>query len=73
MWLNYAIFEEQMAKDMERTHQVYLQALDIIPHKIFTFAKLWIMAAHFHIRRGDLPTARKVFGTALGKCPKEKV
>jgi len=42
-----------------------------VPHKQFTFAKLWLMYARFEVRRLDLPAARKVLGTAIGMCPKE--
>jgi crooked neck len=43
----------------------------LVPHKQFTFAKLWLMYARFEVRRLDLPAARKVLGTAIGMCPKE--
>jgi crooked neck len=43
----------------------------LVPHKQFTFAKLWLMYARFEVRRLDLPAARKVLGTAVGMCPKE--
>lgn len=31
------------------------------------------MFAKFEIRRLDLPAARKIMGTAIGMCPKEKL
>lgn len=43
----------------------------LVPHKQFTFAKLWLMYARFEVRRLDLPAARKVLGAAVGMCPKE--
>lgn len=43
----------------------------LVPHKQFTFAKLWLMYAQFEVRQLDLPAARKVLGTAIGMCPKE--
>ena len=43
----------------------------LVPHKQFTFAKLWLMYARFEVRQLDLPAARKVLGTAIGMCPKE--
>jgi crooked neck len=43
----------------------------LVPHKQFTFAKLWLMYARFEVRRLDLPAARKVLGAAAGMCPKE--
>ena len=42
-----------------------------MPHKQFTFAKLWLLYAKFETRRLDLKTARKALGTAIGMCPKE--
>jgi crooked neck len=45
--------------------------ISLIPHKQFTFAKLWIMFARFEVRRLDLSAARKIMGTAIGMCPKE--
>jgi crooked neck len=72
IWINYAIFEE-MEGFPSRAQEVYENALKIIPHSIFTFSKLWILYAHFQIRKKDLDFARVVFGNAIGKCPREKV
>ncbi|KAH6906764.1 pre-mRNA-splicing factor CLF1 [Coprinopsis sp. MPI-PUGE-AT-0042] len=71
LWLNYALFEEIETKDYTRSREIYQTAAKLIPHKQFTFAKLWIMYAKFEIRRLDLPTARKILGAAIGMCPKE--
>ncbi|CCO36421.1 Pre-mRNA-splicing factor CLF1 [Rhizoctonia solani AG-1 IB] len=71
LWLNYAVFEEIEAKDVARTRQIYQTILRLLPHKSFTFAKLWIQAARFEIRQLDLPAARKLLGAAIGMCPKE--
>eukprot|EP00210_Caulerpa_lentillifera_P002945 g2812.t1 len=73
LWINYALFEELDTKDMDRTRLVYRACLDLIPHKKFTFAKIWIFAAYFEIRQGRLEAARKLLGTAIGMAPKEKV
>ena len=73
LWIYYALYEELVAKDVDRTRQVYKACLDIIPHNKFTFAKVWIMYAHFEVRQRDLPSARKALGTTLGKCPKPKL
>ena len=45
--------------------------MTLVPHKRFTFSKLWLMFAKFEIRRLDLPAARKILGTGIGMCPKE--
>ncbi|TDL23201.1 protein prenylyltransferase [Rickenella mellea] len=73
LWLYYALFEEICAKDYERARQVYRTALTVVPHKNFTFAKLWLAFAYFEVRQMDLLAARKVLGGAIGMCPKEKL
>ncbi|KAF8480000.1 pre-mRNA-splicing factor CLF1 [Russula ochroleuca] len=71
LWLDYALFEEIETKDFSRTSEIYQTALRLVPHKQFSFAKLWLMYARFEVRRLDLPAARKVLGTAIGMCAKE--
>lgn len=60
-----------------RSHHIsecmYRACLGIIPHAKFTFAKIWIMAAHFEIRQKDLKAARTILGNAIGRAPKDKV
>jgi len=73
LWIYYAVFEELSMKDVDRSRQVLKEALKIVPHKHFSFAKLWVMAAHLEVRCKDLAAARKVFGRAIGEGPKEKV
>ncbi|CAK1354855.1 Pre-mRNA-splicing factor clf1 [Cercospora beticola] len=73
LWLFYAIYEELTTKDLERAQQVYDEALKIVPHKKFTFAKLWMLKAQFHLRRHELDRARKTMGMAIGLCPKNKL
>ena len=58
-------------QDYERTRQIYQTAIKLVPHKIFTFAKLWLLFARFEVRRLDLPAARKILGAGIGMCPKE--
>ncbi|KAK3745548.1 hypothetical protein QZH41_012464 [Actinostola sp. cb2023] len=73
LWINYCLYEELIAQDMDRTRKVYQACLDIIPHKKFTFAKLWLLYAQFEIRQKNLKAARQALGTAIGKCPKDKL
>ncbi|KAM6433003.1 crooked neck-like protein 1 [Rhynochetos jubatus] len=73
LWINYALYEELEAKDAERTKQVYQACLELIPHKKFTFAKMWLLYAQFEIRQKNLPLARRALGTSIGKCPKNKL
>jgi hypothetical protein len=58
------------AEDMERAREVYRACLKLLPHRAFTFGKVWIMAAQFEIRALRLDAARKILGMALGMCPK---
>jgi crooked neck len=76
LWINYALFEEMVARDIERTRAVYKGLLDTIPHGAFSFAKAFALAAHFEVRQLDLPAARRIMGQAVGRCGrlgKEKV
>uniref|UniRef100_A0A6M2DU41 Putative cell cycle control protein crooked neck n=1 Tax=Xenopsylla cheopis TaxID=163159 RepID=A0A6M2DU41_XENCH len=73
LWINYAVFEELNTWDVERTRQIYRTCLDLIPHKIFTFSKIWLLYAQFEIRCKNLQQARKTLGMALGVCPRDKL
>ncbi|XP_014288720.1 protein crooked neck [Halyomorpha halys] len=73
LWINYALYEELEAEDEDRTRQIYRTCLDIIPHKTFTFSKIWLLYAQFEIRHKNLSTARKTLGMALGVCPRDKL
>jgi crooked neck len=57
LWINYALYEELGTEDVERTREVYKECLKLIPHKKFTFAKIWLMAAQFEIRQRNLKSA----------------
>ena len=41
LWINYVLYEELTVKDAVQTRSVYQACLDIIPHKLFTFGKIW--------------------------------
>lgn len=73
LWIFYALFVETSAADPARARQIYTKALELIPHSKFTFAKLWILAAHFEVRQGELGSARKLLGQAIGRCPKDRL
>jgi len=73
LWLRYAVFEELRVKDAGRARQVLAECRRVVPHAEFTFAKLWVHAAHLEVRAGDLPAARKLLGQAIGRCPKDKL
>ncbi|KAG6803599.1 protein crooked neck [Apis mellifera caucasica] len=73
LWINYALFEELDTEDIERCRQVYRACLELIPHKHFTFSKIWLYYANFEIRQKNLTAARKTLGMALGICPRDKL
>jgi crooked neck len=73
LWIFYALWEEMENKDVDRARQIYQECLKLIPHKKFTFAKIWLMKAQFDIRQMDLQAARKTLGQAIGMCPKDKL
>ncbi|KAI9173934.1 hypothetical protein LWI28_009080 [Acer negundo] len=60
------------AGDMEQTRDVYRVCLKLIPHKKFSFAKIWLLAAQFEIRQLNLNGAGQILGNAIGKAPKDK-
>lgn len=51
----------------------YRECIKLIPHKKFSFAKMWLLAAQFEIRQKTLKAARQILGNAIGKAPKDKV
>jgi len=73
LWLRYAIFEELIAKNATAARDVLASCRKLLPHASFTFAKVWVHAAHFEVRQGELGAARKLLGNAIGRCPKEKL
>ena len=73
LWINYALFEELEAGDLERAREVYRECLKLIPHKVFSFSKIWVMASEFEIRQKRLDSARKILGLAIGLAPKDKI
>ena len=73
LWIFYVLWEETVGKDLERTRQIYNECLKLIPHKQFTFAKIWLLKAHFEVRQMNLPAARKTLGQAIGVCSKDKL
>ncbi|KAK5153534.1 NineTeen Complex (NTC) component [Oleoguttula sp. CCFEE 6159] len=73
LWIFYALWEEMENKDTDRARQIYQECLKLIPHKHFTFAKIWLMKAQFEVRQMELQAARKTLGAAIGMCPKDKL
>lgn len=73
LWIFFALWEETEARNPERARQVYDTCLQLIPHRTFTFAKVWLHKAHFEVRQGELGAARKTLGRAIGMCPKDRL
>jgi crooked neck len=73
LWIYYATYEELTNDDLERAAEIYQTCLNVIPHKHFTFSKVWINAAKVHVRMKNMPVARKILGRAIGLCGKEKI
>ena len=73
LWIYYAVYEELTNQDLDRASQIYQTCLKVIPHKQFTFSKIWIYAAKVYVRQKDLAAARKVLGRAIGLCGKERI
>jgi len=68
LWIAYVLYTEVDCNDAVYTRSIYQRVLQLIPVKKFTFAKLYILAAQFELRQGDLSTCRKLLGTAIGVC-----
>ncbi|KAJ4367587.1 NineTeen Complex (NTC) component [Neocucurbitaria cava] len=73
LWLFYAVWEETVSGDLARTRQIYEECIRLIPHKRFTFAKVWLQYAHFEVRQRQITPARKLLGQSIGLCPKDKL
>eukprot|EP00927_Polykrikos_kofoidii_P002117 TRINITY_DN10821_c0_g1_i1.p1 TRINITY_DN10821_c0_g1~~TRINITY_DN10821_c0_g1_i1.p1 ORF type:complete len:679 (-),score=158.26 TRINITY_DN10821_c0_g1_i1:131-2167(-) len=73
LWIYYALFEELQTGDLDKARAVYDALVKIVPHKQFSFAKLWKLYAEFEVRRLDLDRARKIFGRAIAECGKERI
>ncbi|RMD40823.1 hypothetical protein DV735_g4294, partial [Chaetothyriales sp. CBS 134920] len=73
LWIFYALWEEMIGNDIDRARQIYQEALKLIPHKKWTFAKIWLAKAQFEIRQMQLQAARKTLGQAIGMCAKDKL
>ena len=73
LWIFYAVYEELETRDLDRAAQIYAAAIKLVPHKKFTFAKIWVLKAQFELRQNQLDRARKTMGMAIGLSPKNKL
>lgn len=47
--------------------------LKMVPHKQFSFAKVWKLYAEFEVRQLELDRARRIYGRAIAECQKERI
>lgn len=66
IWVKYALWEEFTNSNVDNSRNVWKNCLKIIPHKEFTFSKVWIGYAEFELRNSHLTSCRKVLGRAIG-------
>lgn len=73
LWIRCLTYLELEAGNIDLCRNLYERLLnEVIPHKHFTFSKIWLMYSQFEIRQKDLSKARKILGKSLGLCPKRK-
>lgn len=73
LWINYAVFEELLNNNSDISDKIYKLALSLIPHKIFTFSKMWILYSQYLIRKKQINEHRLLLGKSIGFCPNEKI
>lgn len=73
LWLFYALFEETVAGDRARANRVYSEAIQVVPHENFTFAKLWLQYGYFLLRNEDYSGCRTLLDSALETCSKPRL
>ncbi|KAK0587572.1 hypothetical protein LWI29_025053 [Acer saccharum] len=64
---------EEICIENESYDILIRECLKLIPHKKFSFSKIWLLAAKFEIRQLNLNGARQILGDAIGKAPKDKL
>lgn len=73
IWIYYACYEEIVMNNKDKASQVYDTCIDIISHEVFTFSKIWLLAARLKLRMGKLDDCRDKLNEALERCPKRKL
>eukprot|EP00435_Cladocopium_sp_Y103_P010981 s264_g2.t2 len=73
LWIYFALFEELQTGDIEKARAVYDALLKVVPHKQFSFAKIWKLYAEFEVRQLELDRARRIYGRAIAECQKERI
>lgn len=72
LWVRYLVYVELEVQNIDLCRRLYQRLIDLIPHRKFTFSKVWFMYSQFELRNGELTSTRKIMGNALGICPKPK-
>lgn len=73
IWIAYALYEETISMDIQRTRQVYKACLEVISHQAFSFGKVWLLYARFEVRCNNSAAARSVLNQAMCICPSNKL
>ncbi|EUR79054.1 hypothetical protein PFBG_00544, partial [Plasmodium falciparum 7G8] len=73
LWINYSIFEELYAQNIQRARDVYNNIIKILSSYEFTFKKIFILYATFELRQLNVNKARSIFNNALQTIPNEKI
>ena len=73
LWYAYALFEEVDVEAPQNAVLVVNRAVQLTPHKKFSFTKLWIHLAQLHVRLLSLEKARLTLGKALALHPSTKI
>ncbi|CCF56600.1 hypothetical protein KAFR_0B03040 [Kazachstania africana CBS 2517] len=72
--IRYLTYMELELNEVNKCREFYQRLVnEIIPHKYFTFSKIWIMYGKFEVRHGDISSVRRILGRAIGMCPKNKI
>lgn len=72
LWIRYLTYVELESADIDLCRRLYQRLINLIPHKSFTFSKIWYMYSQFELRNSGLTAARKILGRSLGLCAKPK-
>lgn len=73
LWISWAVYEELSADNVPGAREVYAHCLRVLPHKHFTFGKIWLYAAQLEVRQKDMPKARKILGQGIGMTGKANI
>lgn len=64
--ISYSTYEELTMGNFARAKAAMENCSKVLPHKEYSFSKIWILLAKLCIRMDDLTAARSVFGRAIG-------